>query len=425
MKNEKWKEFIAKVFRKNNKPYLATFGQVEIFSSILDPNIKYLWITAPTRYGKTEISAMAILVLATLFNLKIPIVGGTISKANKIMEYILEHISDNEFFYRGLINISLRDIEALKVMRSKTALRWKDGGWIYITSIEERLLSKGGENVVGEGGDVVFLEEAGLIKSEEQFSKIIRMPEGKIAKLIMSGNCFENSVFEKAYHNPVYYKIKISLDQAIEEGRIEKERLFNEIKPQMTSKDWKRFYELEFPKASDYAFFKPKKYDLLPKLDSLSIYGAVDLALGEKGSNLTAIVVLGRDKKSGQIYEIDTIAKIMTPDEAINTILNLPYNFVRFGIEEVSFQKYFSDVISRKSKEIGKYIPFTGINQSRQKLERIESLEPIINTGQILIKGSNELESELKDYPLCEYFDALDSLEMCYRLVSKSLVFAF
>lgn len=424
MKNEKWKIFIKETFKKKGQPYIATDGQVEIFVNILNPNIKYLWINAPTRYGKTEISAMALLTLASLFGLKIPIVGGTISKANKIMEYILEHISDNEKFYEDLINVEIKDIQSLKVIRSKTALRWKNGGWIYITSVDDRNIVRGGESVVGEGGDIVFLEEAGLIKSDEQFSKVVRMPEGKIAKLIMSGNCFENSIFEKAYHNPAYKKVKISLQQAIDEGRIDEDRLFNIIKPQMTTKDWLRFYELKFPKSSDYSYFKPQKYSILPPFDKLKIYGAIDLALGEKGSHLTAIVILGKDDK-GQIYEIDTIARIMTPDEAINTILNLPYNFVRFGIEEVSFQKFFSDVINRKSKELNKYIPFQGITQSRNKLERIESLEPIINTGQILIKGGNELEKELKDYPDCENIDALDAIEMVYRLITKGLIFAF
>lgn len=412
-----WKRYIYDVFRKDGRPYEATDGQVEIFKAILNPYLRYVWINAPTRYGKSEISAMALLVGASIFKMKIPIVGGSLNKANKIMEYILEHISDDESLYEGLINISLRDIEALKVQRSKTVLRWKDGGWIYITSIDQRNISREGEAVVGEGGDLVFLEEAGLIKSEEQFSKVLRMPEGKIAKLVMAGNCFEKSIFEKAYKDERYYKVKIELEQAFKEGRLDRKHILENVKPQMTRKDWLRFYEGRFPEGSEFGYFKPKKYDYLPSLDKLLIYGAMDLALGEKGSNLTGIVILGKHKETGQIYEVESIGKVMKPDEAIRTVLNLPYKFQRFGIEEVQFQKYFREVIERKSKEMGKYIPFKGIKQKKKKEERIESLEPYVNTGQIVFKGGNELWKELKDWPDVEYNDVLDALEMALRLI--------
>jgi len=422
---KKWKDFIRKVFKKDGKPYEATDGQVEIFEKILNPYIKNLWITAPSRYGKTEISALAILTLASQFNLKIPIVGGSYDKANKIMEYILEHIGDNYYIYEGLINLDLKEVESLKVQRSKVALRWKNGGWIYITSIDERNISKEGSRVVGEGGDMVFLEEAGLIKSEEQFSKVVRMPEGKIAKLVMSGNCFENSIFEKAYHSDIYHKVKITLDQAIKEGRIDKERLFKVIKPQMTRKDWLRFYETKFPKSDDFSYFKPKKYEILPRLEEMEIFGAIDLSLGEKGSNLTGIVILGKEKKTGKIYEVESIGQVLKPDEAINRILSFPYNFVRFGIEDVYFQRYFKNVIEEKSRRLGKFIPFTGIKQSKSKIERIESLEPIVNTAQIEFKGGNELFNELKNYPELEFIDVLDALEMCYRLIKENQVLIY
>jgi len=156
------------------KPYEATYSQAKIFLKIIDPDIHWLWISAPTRWGKTEMLALALLYLASVKNLKIPIVAGSRDKANKIMEYVLQHLSDSPIFYEGLLNLSLSDVEKLKVKATKEILRWSDGGWIYITSVESGNIKKEGEGVIGEGGDVVVLEEAGLIKSKEQFSKIIR-----------------------------------------------------------------------------------------------------------------------------------------------------------------------------------------------------------------------------------------------------------
>src|SRR3972149_1933752 len=128
------------------------------------------------------------------------------------MEYITSHVGDHPLLYEGLINIRGTDaIDRLKIKVSKEALRWVGGGWIFVTSVDSRNISKEGERLLGEGGDVVFLEEAGLIRRPEQFSKIIRMPEGDWGKLVMSGNCIEGSVFQDAFNDPIYHKVRIGL----------------------------------------------------------------------------------------------------------------------------------------------------------------------------------------------------------------------
>jgi predicted phage terminase large subunit-like protein len=413
------KQTVRTIFKTSKgQPYEMTDGQAELFLSIIDPKIKWLWCSAPTRYGKSDILAMAILYLASYKKLKVPIVGGSEDKAKKIMEYVVAHLADDASLYAGLINIQdAHDVDKLKVTVSKDALRWRDGGWIYITSVDSRRVGASqGEKVVGEGGDVIVLEEAGLITNKEQFSKVVRMPEEDKGwgKLIMSGNCIEKSVFETAYNDPLYHKVRIDLDQAIKEGRYTQEYL-EQKKGQTTSKDWKRYYLVLFPAANEFTIFKPKKYEILP--NELKYYGAVDLALGEaKKGSLVGITILGVDGK-GQVYEIDSIGVQIQPEETMRTIFNFPYKFQRFGVEKVQFQAYFLKVIEEKSKTEGKYIPFQGITQNKKKEERIESLEPFINTGQILFKGDNELWDEMQSYPTSDHLDVLDSLEMAWRII--------
>ena len=278
-KIQKIQKLISRLY-KNGKgePYEATTSQAKIFMEIINPQQRWLWVSAPTRFGKSEILGMALLYLARVEHLKIPIVAGSKDKANKIMDYILQHISDSSIFSEGLVNLDMSSIEKLKVRTTKEVLRWSTGGWIYITSVEADNTIKQGEGVVGEGGDVVVLEEAGLIKHDEQFSKIVRMPEEDKGwgKLIMSGNMIEQSVFEKAYHNPLYKKIRVTLEDALAEGRFTQQYL-DEKKAQITSKDWKRYYIPEFPLADEYAYFKPKKYDVLPR--EMKYYGAIDPTL--------------------------------------------------------------------------------------------------------------------------------------------------
>ena len=415
---------VSKYFKNaEGKPYHMTPGECEIFMGVLNQDIKWLWMSAPTRYGKSETLALAILFLAFAWHIKIPIVAGSADKARKIMAYIVTHIGDHPDIFRSLVNVKLSEIEKLKVTISKDLLRWSDGGWILVTSVDSRQISKEGEGAVGEGGDVVVLEEAGLIKRKEQFSKIVRMPEGKRGwgKLIMSGNCVEGSVFEDAWNNPLYTKIRVTLEQAIAEGRYT-EKEIKEKRSQTTTKDWKRYYLVKFPEAGEFTYFKPKAYDRLPPIDELKIFGATDPALGKKkkgeaesSGSLVGIVVLGQHVKTGQVYEIESIGEHLKPNEIINRIFSLPYTFERFGVEAVQFQAYFLETMSAKSKEDGRYIPFEAIQQNRKKEERIESLEPFINTGQILFKEGSILWQHMQDYPDLEFLDVLDTLEMCFR----------
>jgi predicted phage terminase large subunit-like protein len=413
---------VSKYFKDSKgNPFQLTDYQCEIFVAVISKKRKWVWLSAPTRYGKSEVLALACIYLAVFENLKIPIVGGSEDKAKKIMEYITKHIGDHPELYAGLINLQgLASVEKLKISVSKETLRWSNGGWIYVTSIDSRSISKEGEKVVGEGGDVVILEEAGLIRDKDQFSKIVRMPEGEWRKLVMSGNCVEKSVFEAAYKNPLYYKIRVTLEQAIAEGRYTQDEL-NEKQSQTTTRDWKRYYLVEFPQAGEFGYFKPKAYEFLP--NELDYYGALDPALGEsnKSGSLVGIVILGQHPVTKQVYEIESIGdSTLKPEDAMRKVLNFPYKFKRFGVEAVQFQAYFKRQMDEKSKELQKYIPFVGIQQKRKKEERIESVEPIVNTGIVLFKEGSLLWQHMQDYPDLDKLDVLDTFEMVCRLMNLS-----
>ena len=138
-----------------------------------------------------------------------------------------------------------------------------------------------------------------------------------------------------------------------------------------------------------------------------------DLGKSKTHKSLVGIVVLGVDEK-GQAYEVYNHGREIGPSEAMTTIFNLPFIFQRFGVEAVQFQKYFLNQMDEKSKELKKYIPFEAIEQKRAKEERIESLEPYINTGQILFSGEGILWEHFQEYPELEQLDVLDTLEMAW-----------
>jgi predicted phage terminase large subunit-like protein len=397
-----------------------------MIEAVLNKRERFVWISAPTRYGKSETLAIAAILLAVLYHLKVPIVAGSKAKAEKIMEYVIAHLGDHPDISDGLLNLNnMTNVDKLKVQASQQALKWKTGGWIYVTSIDSKSIQSEGEGVVGEGGDVILLEEAGLIKRKEQYSKVVRMIETDSGwgKIVMSGNCKEKSIFEDAWNDELFTKVRISLKQAIKEGRIDT-TLLAQKKTQTTTKDWKRYYLVRFPKSNEFTYFKPKKYDILPPIKDLKIFAALDPALGEnKKGSLIGNVILGQHVTTGQIYEVDSNGFDIGIDLVINRVLSSPYKFQRYGVEAIQFQKYLLNTIEAKSKEKELYIPFEAIQQSQSKETRIESLEPFINTGQILFKGDNELWNEMQDYPDCEKFDVLDTLEMALRLINNGGVF--
>jgi hypothetical protein len=401
---------------KDGKPYEMRDGQCELYYSITDPKLKYVTLTAPTRYGKSETASIALIDLARFHNLKIVIVGATDEKANKIMEYVVEHIADNEYLGIGLINTDADKLEKLKITTSKRMLRWSSGGWIFITSIDARRTGDGGEKAIGEGADIVYVEESPLIKTKEQFSKIVRMTESDRGwgKLIQAGNMMEGNHFEESFSNPDYYKVLIGLEQAMVEKKWTHEFIDGKAK-QSTTKDKKRMYLMQFPKRGEKSYFEPQKYGILPHIEHY--FGAMDPALGKQtSSSMTAIVVVGVDA-NGFIYELESFIDKIKPDDAMDIILNLPYTFTRFGIEAIQFQAYFLDQITAKSNTHKKYIPFEAIQQKGAKQQRIESLEPQLKTGIIKLRGNNAMWDEALDYPDADHLDGLDVLEMAYRLV--------
>lgn len=403
-------------------------GQCDIFYGITNKNLKWVWISAPTRFGKSETASIALLYLAVFHKLKVVIVGGTQEKANKIMEYVVEHIADHKDLHNGLINASNIDmVDKLKIQASKTALRWAQGGWIYITSVDTNKVSAEGEKAVGEGADIVFVEESPLIKHKEQFSKIVRMPESDRGwgKLIQAGNLIEGNHFQEAFKDPMYYKVLVSLAQAKKDKGWSDEEVDMKMR-QMTTKDQKRYYLMQFPARGEATYFKPMVYDIMPEIESY--VGAIDPALGKTAKkeaktkaskSNTAIVILGR-AKNGQIFEVYSQTGKIKPKEAINIIMNFPYTFDRFVVEAIQFQQFFQEILEDTSRQYRKYIPFEGVQQKQSKESRIESLEPIINTGQILLKKEGDVYNEAIDYPNGDYLDGLDATEMAFRTIKET-----
>ncbi len=181
------------------------------------------------------------------------------------------------------------------------------------------------------------------------------------------------------------------------------------------------------PLDEELAVFKHfHYYKELPQ--RLHYYGAIDLALGKTRGDYTAIIIVGKEQKSGKMYVIHSDIGKYPPLKAIHKIIELQKRFhcVKWGIEEVAFQEFFKTVLIKESLEKGIPIPAVGIKQKTAKEIRIESLAPHIENGVILFdRRHSTLLEQLQFYPLAEHDDGPDALEMAFKLAFKQVKYAY
>jgi predicted phage terminase large subunit-like protein len=389
------------------------FTQALIFAQIINPNIDLMTIITASRYGKSFLISLALIYLAAINRLKINIGGGDKGKAGIIMDNVSRNLpKGNEMITASLYGKD--KLQSLSTSLNKQFIQWWDGGSIDIFTLSERLKEAEieGAGAIGLGGDVIVIDESPLV-SDANYSVARRMiVESKAGKFIELGNPLLRNHFHTATLDPDYYHIHANAQTAIEEGRFDADRVAK-AKKGMTTKQIKIYIDALFPEKNEYTYFKPSAYKTLPPVEELEFYGALDPALGEalRGSK-SGVIVIAVHKETREVYEVESIIEKLTPEEAMNKIFSLPYKFERFYVEAIQFQRYFFNTMNEKSRQLGKYIPFEAITQAKDKRERIESMEPFINTAIIRFKGGNQLWDDLGTYPSTEYLDGMDALQM-------------
>ena len=129
----------------------------------------------------------------------------------------------------------------------------------------------------------------------------------------------------------------------------------------------------------------------------------------------SAIVSLLRDTRTGILYVLDADIQRRRPDAIIEDIIayHRRRNYQRFMMETNQFQKFLSDELERRSRQAGAYIPITGINNTTDKLGRIQRLQPLISSGTLRFSRRQvTLLEQLRQFPMGAHDDGPDALEM-------------
>lgn len=190
---------------------------------------------------------MASLIVSCIQGKLVAIIAPTKEKAKLTMRYYIEHLGDSPLFYSQLEKNTR--LERLKQEENKERIILRNGGGIFALSVDQKNLKRSIEAAMGEGAEIIIVDESGLIQDDTE-ATIFRMITGKKStdKLYCKiGNPFYGQApithFKNDWENPIYHKIYIDYLRGLIEGRITQE----EIDIAMTKPLFMILYGCEFP----------------------------------------------------------------------------------------------------------------------------------------------------------------------------------
>jgi predicted phage terminase large subunit-like protein len=176
------------------------------------------------------------------------------------------------------------------------------------------------------------------------------------------------------------------------------------------------------PKSSEDKFFKPVLYhdDDRPPLKNLLLVMVVDPSMGKtEKSDFSAIIVLGTDRETGQMYSVVADIARRSPDVTIEAMfvtaewfMNQGLRFKVVGIEDVQFQAFFATEAFKRAMKRRLHLPIKPFHRNLPKNVRLEGMQPSVNNGYVKIHEQHTLlRSQLESYPKGKK-DGPDALEM-------------
>jgi len=218
---------VASLYKdERGEPIILTDSQCDIFNIISRRLISRVHIETFTRFGKSLTVALAILTRVSHFPEKWAIGAGNDKEAAIIMKYVIDHIFDNDLTRSHFLMEKGESAESIQRHRNRSRINFviekdeKSGktllGELFITNAKGAL---------GFGAPNVVLDEAALV-SDSMESLIFRMIGDQADNFYCKiGNPWESGHFTSSFKNPDYFKIVVTAEEGLKEGRITQELL--------------------------------------------------------------------------------------------------------------------------------------------------------------------------------------------------------
>lgn len=245
--------------------------QSDILRKIAFKEEKRINIRAMTRYGKTNVVALAICIYILLNEDKrIKLVAPTNNHAEVLKNYLTELILNSRD--QILVNLSHLSTdqkeERLRAEVSQKRLTFKNGCEYQILSVA----GQEGNQLMGQGGDLIVVDESALI-NRRQYAKITRLlgddPENAILVELLNPWDRDTPAYDHSISDR-YDTIKIDYRTALAEGRVTEE-FIQEQREELTHIEFTVLYESEFPDSSEDSLFKVSEVEKAFKQEGLSL----------------------------------------------------------------------------------------------------------------------------------------------------------
>lgn len=153
-------------------------------------------------------------------------------------------------------------------------------------------------------------------------------------------------------------------------------------------------------------------------LNNLDIVIGVDLAISTKtNADYTAIVTVGKDKKSGNIYILDVYRDKLSMKKIMDSIVfyNNKWNPRIIGVESVQAQAYLVQELLRNNSSLN----VKELKPHTDKITRFQPIQARFENGLVFIEDSiiNEYKKELLAFPEGLHDDMVDATAYCYSLL--------
>lgn len=360
---------------KGNDLELTTY-QAEIIQTLVKKKPKRNLLWATTRAGKSFALAIgAILVAMLRSGEKIKIVGPTTSHSKIIMNYVLDHVSDDEDIVKSLTAKAGKDkAKKLREELSKRRITFENNSEIEILSAS---VSSSGRQLLGQGGSMVIVDEAEQIPDEIVRTRILRMigdrPDAQM--FLISNPTFpdkrgfmwqvkdrqeeireeiqeadSDSKREELRQNLTWSERVISWEEAVEEGRMT-QSFIDEERRNLTSAEFKILYDAEYPenvegglvRADWYKACRRKDFELSEEADKF--YG---LDIAEEGDDLSVLVERNTEEIEGR--RVDEVSNIWSWNEGdtstqVKKIKSLCDRDARINVDGIGVGKNVADTL--------------------------------------------------------------------------------
>lgn len=151
----------------------------------------------------------------------------------------------------------------------------------------------------------------------------------------------------------------------------------------------------------------------------LVYFGALDPSLGKAGASRdpSAIVVGGYQRATGKLYIVEAQIKKRLPDLIIEDVIRLhgQYKCKLWFVETVQFQEFLKDELVKRSAQRGCPVPARAVKPIADKLLRIETLQPHMANGLILLNANQQtLIQQFRHFPKADHDDGPDAVHMLW-----------